>query len=119
MASAAELEGRRTPTFPGFKDKETQTFVGADGSTLEVSKGISKQALAILKKRGYKSQTRALREQEAAALAKAEARDTTGSQDDETAGEEGDEGESRTPTPEDGDEQSGPRRSSSKRSSRS
>ncbi|UOW93077.1 hypothetical protein SEA_NOSHOW_8 [Mycobacterium phage NoShow] len=111
MASARELEGRRIPSYPGAKSDETQTFVGPDGNTIEVTKSIDKQALAILKKRGFKSQTRALREQEEAAIAKAEARDTTGSQDDETAGEEGDEGQSRTPT-EGEDENSGPRRTS-------
>lgn len=93
MATAEELGGRRVPSFPGAKGDETQTFVGPDGNTLEVVKSIDKNALAILKRRGYKSQTRAQREQEEAALAKAGLQDTTLSQEDETLGEENDDDE--------------------------
>jgi len=100
MASAAELEGRRTPTFPGFKSEETQTFVGPDGNTIEVVKSIDKNALAILKRRGYKSQARALKEQEEAALAKIEGLDTS-SQVDHTAGTETDGEGAREPSEED------------------
>lgn len=113
MATAESLGGRRVPSFPGVKSKETQTFVGPDGNTLEVVKSIDKNALAILKRRGFKSQTRALREQEEAALAKAEGRDTTSSQEDETAGEEPEEeGQSRTPTEQGEDDEAGARRPS-------
>ena len=93
MATAEELGGRRVPSFPGAKGDETQTFVGPDGNTIEVVKSISKDALAILKRRGFKSQTRAQKEQEEAALAKAEAADTTSSQEDETVGEDNDDDE--------------------------
>ena len=88
MASAAELEGRRTPTFPGVKGDKTVTFVGPDGNTLEVLASIDKNALAILKRRGFKKQSQALREQEEAALAKIEGLESTSSQEDNTAGAE-------------------------------
>lgn len=120
MASAEELKGRRIPAFPGAKSSETVTFVGPDGNTIEVVKNIDKGALAVLKKRGFKSQTRALKEQEEAALAKADAANSTSSQEDETAGEDPEnEGESRQPTEEGEDESAGTRRASGRSRSRS
>lgn len=84
MATANDLGGRRVPSFPGAKSEETQTFVGPDGQTLEVVKSISKNALAILKRRGFKSETRHQREMEEEALKKIENLNTTASQKDET-----------------------------------
>ena len=100
MASAAELKGRRTPSFPGEKSEETVTFVGTDGNTIEVVKNIDKQGLAILKKRGFKKQSTALREQEEAALEKAELLERTTSQEDHTAGTETDDEGPREPSDE-------------------
>ena len=98
MATAEELGGRRIPSAPAPKSPETQTFVGPDGNTLEVIKSIDRNALAILKKRGFKSQARAQKEQEEAALEKAALVDSTSSQEDETVGEEPEEeGQSRRP----------------------
>lgn len=111
MATAESLGGRRVPSSPEPKSNETQTFVGPDGNTIEVIKSISKDALAILKRRGFKSQTRALKEQEEAALAKA---DATSSQEDETAGEDPEEeGQPRTST--ENETAAGPRKATSAR----
>jgi hypothetical protein len=58
---------------PFEKSNKTVTFVGADGQELEVISNISKPALAILKKQGYKKQSEVHRQQEEDALKKADA----------------------------------------------
>ena len=70
MATAESLGGRRTPSSPKPKGDKTVTFIGSDGNELEVLASISKPALRILKKQGYRKQSEVLREQEEAALAK-------------------------------------------------
>lgn len=72
MATAESLGGRRVPSFPGAKGEKTVTFVGADGNELEVVSTISKAALKLLKKQGYRKQSEVLREQEDRALDKAD-----------------------------------------------
>ena len=57
---------------PFEKSEKAVTFVGEDGQKLEVISNISKPALAILTKQGYKKQSRRDKEQEDAALAKAD-----------------------------------------------
>lgn len=88
MASASELQGRRTPTFPGVKSDKTVTFVGPDGNEIEVVSNISKGALRLLKKQGFRKQSEVLREQEEAALAKD--RSAEESDDDEDDEEDAD-----------------------------
>lgn len=98
MASASELKGRRIPSFPGAKSNETVTFVGDDGNTIEVVKNISPGALKLLKKRGFKKQSTVLREQEEAALKKAnDGKDDEDDEDDED--EDEDESPALTSTP--------------------
>jgi hypothetical protein len=72
MATAEELGGSRTPVTPKPKSTRTVTFVGPDGSVLPVVSDISKSALAVLRKLGYKKESEAIQEQEEAALAKEE-----------------------------------------------
>lgn len=57
MATAESLGGRRTPTSPKPKSDKTVTFVGEDGQEIEVVTSISKGALAVLKKQGYKKKS--------------------------------------------------------------
>lgn len=57
---------------PFKKSGETVTFVGEDGQEIEVIKNITKPALRILKKQGYKKQSERHRDQEDAALKKAD-----------------------------------------------
>ncbi|AZS06574.1 hypothetical protein SEA_JACOREN57_7 [Mycobacterium phage JacoRen57] len=70
MASASELGGRRTPSTPAPKGDKTVTFVGPDGNELEVLSSITKGALRVLKKQGYRKQSEVFKEQEENALKK-------------------------------------------------
>lgn len=57
---------------PFKKSEKTVTFVGEDGQEIEVISNISKPALAVLKKQGYKKQSERQQEQEDEALKKAD-----------------------------------------------
>jgi predicted Fe-Mo cluster-binding NifX family protein len=57
---------------PFQKSDKTVTFVGEDGQEIEVVSNITPAALKILKKQGYKKQSQRTREQEEAALKKAD-----------------------------------------------
>jgi protein-tyrosine-phosphatase len=63
---------------PFEKSDKTVTFVGEDGQEIEVISNISKGALAVLKKQGYKKQTERHKEQEEEALKKADTVSTSG-----------------------------------------
>lgn len=95
MATAEELGGRRTPSFPGAKSDKTVTFVGSDGNEIEVVSNISKGALKLLKKQGFRKQSEVHKEQEEAALAK----ERGSSADDEDDEDDEDESPSKPSTP--------------------
>jgi hypothetical protein len=61
---------------PFEKSNKTVTFVGEDGTVLEVISNISKPALAVLRKQGYKKQSERDQELEDEALKKADATTT-------------------------------------------
>lgn len=54
------------------KSEKTVTFIGPDGNPLEVVSNISKAALAILKRQGFRKESEIHREQEEEAEAKAD-----------------------------------------------
>lgn len=55
---------------PFEKSNKTVTFVGTDGQKLEVISNISKAALKILRKQGYKKESEHLKDLEAEAIKK-------------------------------------------------
>lgn len=83
MATAESLGGRRTPSAPEPKGDKTVTFVGDDGNELEVLASISKAALRVLKKQGYKKQSEVLKKQEEDALNKERGTSADDDDDDE------------------------------------
>lgn len=66
------MASERHPNAPlEKKSDKTVTFIGPDGNELEVVSNISKAALAILKRQGFRKQSEVFKEQEEAAEEKA------------------------------------------------
>ena len=63
---------RHPQSLPEPKSEETITYVGLDGTELEVVSDASKAALAVLKRQGFRPQQDIFDEEDEAALEKAE-----------------------------------------------
>ena len=71
------------------KSEKTVRFIGEDGQVLDVVTSISKGALSILRKQGYKKESEREKELEELALAKADAQENSeGRTDPENQNEE-------------------------------